>query len=254
MSSLGLLRLRSAQAERLGLAAYQRFSPMLEKCCLRLSANESYQKAESEIEALMGVKVNHSTFQRLVQRTEVELPIARQKVTQVSVDGGKVRVRTPVKGQKCDWFEYKSARVEGMYYGATFQANLELTDWLNTQPLCSLMACLGDGHDGVWKLFEAVATASERLEILDWYHLKENLYKIGGSLKRLKQAESWLWQGGSMRPRRFSKTVDSTKRVNSATILNVIATGSLTMPISRQRAFRLALGQWSLRLNRLIAE
>jgi hypothetical protein len=196
MSSLGLLRLRSAQAERLGLAAYQRFSPMLEKCCLRLSANESYQKAESEIEALMGVKVNHSTFQRLVQRTEVELPIARQKVTQVSVDGGKVRVRTPVKGQKCDWFEYKSARVEGMYYGATFQANLELTDWLNTQPLCSLIACLGDGHDGVWNLFEAVATASERLEILDWYHLKENLYKIGGSLKRLKQAESWLWQGG----------------------------------------------------------
>jgi hypothetical protein len=61
-----------------------------------LSANESYQKAESEIEALMGVKVNHSTFQRLVQRTEVEFPTARQKVSQLSVDGGKVRVRTEV--------------------------------------------------------------------------------------------------------------------------------------------------------------
>jgi hypothetical protein len=168
---------------------------MLEKCCLRLSANESYQKAESEIEALMGVKVNHSTFQRLVQRTEVEFPTARQKVSQLSVDGGKVRVRTPVRGQKCEWFEYKSARVEGIYYGATFQANLDLTDWLNTQPLCSLIACLGDGHEGVWNVFEAVATASERLEILDWYHLKENLYKIGGSMKRSKQAESWLWQG-----------------------------------------------------------
>lgn len=190
-----MLPLKSTQVERLGLDAYQRLSPMLEKCCLRLSANESYQKAESEIEALMGVKVNHSTFQRLVQRTEVERPTARQKVSQVSVDGGKVRVRTSIKGQKCDWFEYKSARVEGIYYGATFQANLDLTDWLNTQPLCSLIACLGDGHEGVWNVFEAVATASERLEILDWYHLKENLYKIGGSMKRVKQAESWLWQG-----------------------------------------------------------
>jgi hypothetical protein len=151
MSSLGLLRLRNAQVERLGLTAYQRLSPLLEKCCLRLSANESYQKAESEIEALMGVKVNHSPFQRLVQRPEVEFPTARQTVSQLRVDGGKVRVRTPVRGQKCEWFEYKSARVESIYDGATFQANLDLTDWLNTQPL--------------------------------------------GSLKRIKQAEAWLWQG-----------------------------------------------------------
>jgi hypothetical protein len=195
VSSLGILRLKRTQAQRLGLESYQRLSPMLEKCCLRLSANESYQKAEYEIEALMGIKVSHSTFQRLVQRTEVEFSSARQKVTQVSVDGGKVRLRTPIQGHKCEWLEYKSARVEGLYYGATFQANLELTDWLNTQPLCSLLACLGDGHDGVWNVFEAVATTSERLEILDWYHLKENLYKIGGSMRRLKQAEAFLWQG-----------------------------------------------------------
>ena len=139
--------MRSQQALRLGLDAYQRLSPMLEKCCLRLSANESYQKAEGEIAALMGVRVSHSTLQRLVQRTEVECPTARQKVTQVSVDGGKVRLRSPTKGQPCHWLEYKSARVEGLYYGATFQANLELTDWLNTQPLCTPLVCLGDGHD-----------------------------------------------------------------------------------------------------------
>ena len=28
-----------------------------------------------------------------------------------------------------------------------------------------------------------------------WYHLKENLYKVGGSLKRLKAAETFLWLG-----------------------------------------------------------
>lgn len=35
----------------------------------------------------------------------------------------------------------------------------------------------------------------QRQEILDWFHLKENLFKVGGSLKRLRQAEFYLWQG-----------------------------------------------------------
>ena len=32
-------------------------------------------------------------------------------------------------------------------------------------------------------------------EILDWYHLMENLYKVGGSNQRLKRAKNFLWQG-----------------------------------------------------------
>jgi len=36
----------------------------------------------------------------------------------------------------------------------------------------------------------------ERREILDWYHNGE-LHKVGGSLKRLRQAETLLWQGAS---------------------------------------------------------
>lgn len=51
------------------------------------------------------------------------------------------------------------------------------------------------GHDGVWNLFEEIGSPASRLDILDWYHLRENLYKVGGSLKRLKQAEAQLWQG-----------------------------------------------------------
>ena len=46
-----------------------------------------------------------------------------------------------------------------------------------------------------WNLVKEFATFSSRWEILDWYHLKENLYKVGGSLKRLKQAEALLWEG-----------------------------------------------------------
>ena len=44
-------------------------------------------------------------------------------------------------------------------------------------------------------MFQEIASTEQRLEILDWYHLKENLYKVGGSLKRLKAAETLLWQG-----------------------------------------------------------
>ena len=48
---------------------------------------------------------------------------------------------------------------------------------------------------GVWNLFSEIGSSEGRQEILDWYHLKENLYKVGGSLKRLKAAETFLWQG-----------------------------------------------------------
>ncbi len=54
---------------------------------------------------------------------------------------------------------------------------------------------LGDGHSGVWNLFSQISTTQQRYEILDWFHLKENLFKVGGSLKRLRQAETFLWQG-----------------------------------------------------------
>ena len=57
------------------------------------------------------------------------------------------------------------------------------------------MYCIGDGHLGIWNLFQEIGVTEQRQEILDWYHLKENLYKAGGSMKRSKQAESLLWSG-----------------------------------------------------------
>ncbi len=46
-SCLGVLKLKSQQTQRLGLRSHSQLSPLLEKCCLRLSANESYQNAEA---------------------------------------------------------------------------------------------------------------------------------------------------------------------------------------------------------------
>ena len=62
------------QAKNLGLRSRSKWSPFLEKCCLLVSANESYQRAEEDIEVLKGIKVPHSTQQRMEHRQEFELP------------------------------------------------------------------------------------------------------------------------------------------------------------------------------------
>lgn len=75
------------------------------------------------------------------------------------------------------------------------QENSALVEWVNRQPLTEPVTCVGDGHDGVWNIIVQLAPNGERREILDWYHLMENLHKVGGSWRRLRQAEALLWQG-----------------------------------------------------------
>ena len=67
--------------------------------------------------------------------------------------------------------------------------------WINKQPLGRVVTCLGDGHDGIWNIMKNVGNVGQRREVLDWYHLKENLYRVGGSIKRLHRAENHLWYG-----------------------------------------------------------
>lgn len=57
------------------------------------------------------------------------------------------------------------------------------------------MTCLGDGHDGIWNIYTQIGFPTQRREILDWYHLVENLGKVGGSVQRLAAVEAYLWQG-----------------------------------------------------------
>jgi len=60
--------------------------------------------------------VSHSTLQRLVHRQEFEEPTALQGVSEVSIDGGKVRLRSQIKGGKL-LGDYKAVRLQGIYYG-----------------------------------------------------------------------------------------------------------------------------------------
>jgi len=43
-----------------------------------------------------------------------------------------------------------------------FPINLSLSDWVNSQRLLCPLVCLGDGHDGVWNLFEEIGSTAIR--------------------------------------------------------------------------------------------
>lgn len=177
----------------MGVGVGKRISPYLELCSLRVSANVSYANAESDLEMLTGITISDTTQQRLVQSTNFPTPVAAEPITEACVDGGKVRLRTPV-GEISIWRDYKAvATDQGLM--AALHDNSRLINWLNEQPLALILTCLGDGHDGVWNIIADFATPAQRREVLDWYHLTENLHKVGGSLKRLQQAEALLWKG-----------------------------------------------------------
>jgi hypothetical protein len=182
------------QAQNLEVKAYSQWSPYVERCCLLLSANESYARAAEDIQVLTGVAISPSTQQRLVHRQTFDLPQTVQTVEEMSVDGGKVRLRTPT-GEPSEWRDYKAVNLHECCVSAFFQDNSCLVDWVNAQPLSTPLTCLGDGHDGIWNLYGAIGNPTQRREILDWYHLVENLGKVGGSQQRLDAVEARLWKG-----------------------------------------------------------
>ena len=159
-----------------------------------LVANESFANAERDLEILTGVKVPHSTQHRLVNTYQLPEPKITKKAEALSVDGGSVRLRTPL-GEPSEWKNYKALKVHERVGVAFFQDNEGLIKWINQQSLSRNITCLGDGHDGIWNIIQEITHEQQRREVLDWYHLKENLYRVGGSIRRLKKVENYLWQG-----------------------------------------------------------
>lgn len=159
-----------------------------------VSANASYERAAEDVETLTGVRVSGSTQQRLVHRQDFVPESVDCGIKEMSVDGGKVRLRT-LLGQPSEWRDYKGVNLHQCAVSAFFRDNATLLAWVNQQPLASPLVCLGDGHDGIWNLFMQIGSPPKRLEILDWYHLIENLGKVGGSKRRLDAVEARLWQG-----------------------------------------------------------
>ena len=120
--------------------------------------------------------------------------MVEESVEEISIDGGKVRIRTP-KGKICRWQDYKAVNLHRHCCAAFLQENERLVKWVNEQPLATPLTCLGDGHDGIWNLFENIANIRQRQEILDWFHLVGNLNKVRGSEQRLIIVKALLWKG-----------------------------------------------------------
>lgn len=185
----------SNQAKKLEVKSHSQISPYLEACCLRISASVSYERATEEVEYLTGIKISKSVQQRLIHRQEFELPQIKSNVAELSVDGGNIRVRTP-ETEPSSWKGYKAIVLhDRQAICASFQENEVIINWVNSQKLAPVVTCLGDGHDGVWNVVKEIVVSGEKREILDWFHLMENLHKIGGSNQRLFAARNLLWHG-----------------------------------------------------------
>ena len=82
--------------------------------------------------------VGHSTPQRLVNRQDLPLPSAKQSISEISLDGGKVRLRGEPKAGS-HWRDYKAKESQGIYYGAFFDDNQSLINYdkapKNAQPI-----------------------------------------------------------------------------------------------------------------------
>ncbi|MGR3280679.1 ISKra4 family transposase, partial [Acaryochloris marina NIES-2412] len=79
-----------------------------------------------------GIQIAAKTQQRLVHQQQFPEPQAHEALTEVSVDGGKVRIRTPA-GQPCQWKDYKTLATDvGLI--ADYHNNARLIGWTHQQP------------------------------------------------------------------------------------------------------------------------
>lgn len=155
----------------------------------------SYERAAEDVKYATGIEVSKNVQQRLIHRQNFEFPQAQSRVEELSVDGGNILIRTSV-GKPCDWKGYKAVGLHNLKaIAASFQENNLVIDWINNQPLASTLTCIGDGHDGIWNIIREFTPEQEQREILDWFHLIENLYQVGGSMQRIQTVKAFLWQG-----------------------------------------------------------
>lgn len=166
----------------------------MEKCSLLICANNSYLRAEEDLTTLTGIKVGHSSLHRLVQKNQLPEKVHQMTVHSLSIDGGKIKLRNPSQG-KGEWRDYKAVSLDNGISAAYFQDNEKLLEWVNQQRLWSTITCLGDGHDGIWNIISGIRDENSRREVLDWYHLVENLHKLEIPKTRLKRLENYLWKG-----------------------------------------------------------
>jgi len=111
-----------------------------------------------------------------VHRQTFEMPEVKQFVEELSVDG--VRFASALPGNPA--LGKNKVRLHDLEAISIFPRQ-RCPDRVGQPPTACLTNHLfRDGHDGVWNIIDEIAPNGERREILDWYHLMENLHKVVG--------------------------------------------------------------------------
>ena len=154
-------------------------------------------------------RVNTSPQPMVMDSGGYELHSGPPKVHHLSVDGGKVRLASRTSESGTEWRDYKGLSVNGglpdQELHACLHDNESLSHRVRGRPGLEDATFIGDGHSGVWNAmalmrpphFDSAAAKARgvTLEILDWYHLKENVHKVKWSKARKDRICDLLWQG-----------------------------------------------------------
>jgi hypothetical protein len=191
-SPLGQFEISKKILEKLPGLFHGAFSPLMQEICKTIGVNNSYAKSEEALEDLTGVHVSDSTIRAICgeEVPEWELKeIVNKEVCEMSVDGGNICII----GDKAEWKQYKAARINGKFYAANLKEDEKLVNKLQGLDFAKPVSALGDGHDSTWNIFKEIEC--ERREILDWYHLVENLHKQQIGKEKLEEVKKLLWKG-----------------------------------------------------------
>lgn len=139
-----------------------------------LASNESFENVAKDLEQLTGLKIGKSTVHRQALNFKIPEIQTKKVVTALALDGGNVRVRTPL-GEPSVWKNYKAIQIYDDIGFACFQNHKNLEEWANKQPFGRVVTCLGDGHEGIWKILKNIGSSNQRREVLDWYHRTRKL-------------------------------------------------------------------------------
>jgi hypothetical protein len=93
----------------------------------------SYENAAQDVVRYTGMTISGKTQQRLVHRYQFDAPKCDALVGEISVDGGKVRLRTETKGAACVWRDYKAICIDSQSRMGWFMENEQLVEWVNHQ-------------------------------------------------------------------------------------------------------------------------
>ena len=104
---IGRVEITTKQAKKLHLEKGKRTSYNLEQNCILLASNESFENVAKDLEQLTGLRIGKSTVHRKALSFEVPEIQTKKVVTALGLDGGNVRIRTPL-GEASVWKNYKA--------------------------------------------------------------------------------------------------------------------------------------------------